>query len=221
MMNRFLPRIAVLTVAGLALVATAEAIVPNPDLSNVPDCVVISPNGALAYCVTIAGEAGVINASRVELRFTNVADTMVCWCSPRPTPRPPSFFQNTGPTGVACFNLLGGGCIQRGLAAIPGTRKYAGEVFADNIKMQEFGIVSPDAADAAGRIATNQNPTWDPMGSCLVGLSDAVRHTTPLATNVYNWCSDINCDDIVGLFDGVNLTTYLAQAISCPGDQSP
>jgi hypothetical protein len=119
---------------------------------------------------------------------------------------------------VATFNIRAGGCIQLGLTAIPGPNDFAGEIFSDGVKMQEFGVVSPDAVDASGRLPTNTSSLWDPAGTCATGLADAVRHTTPLATAVYDWCTDINCDNAVGVADAVILTPFLAGAASCPGD---
>lgn len=219
-MDRLLRKALVLAVAGLLVGSVAEAIVPDPALSTVPECVPVAPNAGLTYQVVIVGTGGPINASRVELRFTNVADTLICWCDPRPTPRPPSFFANTNVSGVAVFNIAAGGCIENGLGAIPGTRDFAGEVFADGVKMQEFGIVSPDAVDGSGRMATS-TPVWDPAGTCIVGLSDAVQHTTPLATSTYEWCTDINCDAACGLPDAVILTPFLAGSTQCPGNAGP
>jgi hypothetical protein len=182
----------------------------------------MSPTGALAYSVTIVGTAGPINASRVEIRFNIPGDTLVCWCNVVPDPGlapiTHSFFANTNASGIATFNLRGGGCIERGLAAIPGAADYAGEIFADGVKMVEFGTVSPDAVDGAGRLPTNTPALWDPAGTCAVGLSDAVQHTTPLSTAVYEWCTDINCDNACGVADAVILTPFLASAASCAGN---
>ena len=155
------------------------------------------------------------------MRFITVADTLICWCSPRPTPRPPSFFSNTNASGIATFNIAAGGCIESGLAAIPGSNDIAGEIFADAVKMREFGTVSPDAVDSAGRLTTSTPSLWDPAGNCSVGLADAVQHTTPLATAVYEWCTDINCDHSCGVADAVILTPFLAGAATCVGDAGP
>ncbi len=221
-MDRLLRKVIVVAALGLLVASVAAANVPVPELSNVPRCLAISPTGTLAYKVTIVGTGGPINASSVEVRFTSVADTLICWCSPRPTPRPPSFFASTNASGVATFNIHGGGCIAYNLAAIPGPKKYAAEVFADNVKMQECGTVSPDAVDASGRTPISAaNGVWDPAGVCATGLADAVQHTTPLATSTYEWCTDITCDKLCGLPDAVVLTTYLAGAASCAGDAAP
>jgi hypothetical protein len=209
--------------ASMAVAETQDAAnVCTPQLSTVPDCVAVSPTGALAYTVTIICTAGPLNAARVEIRFNVPGDTLLCWCDSTPDPGGPpfthSFFANTNPQGVATFNIRGGGCIQRGLAAIPGSNDYAGEIFVDNVKFAEFGTVSPDVVDAAGRLATSTPALWDPAGTCATGLGDGVQHTTPLATALYEWCTDINCDDVVGVADAVLLTPFLAGAASCPGN---
>lgn len=221
-MDRLLRRVLALAVVGVACASLAAANVPVPELSTVPKCLGISPNGNLAYRVTIVGIAGPINASRVEIRFNIPGDTLVCWCSvvpdPGPVPTTHSFFANTNASGVATFNIRGGGCIQLGLAAIPGANDIAGEIFADNVKMQEFGTVSPDAVDGAGRLPTTTTSLWDPAGTCGTGLADAVQHTTPLATSVYDWCTDVNCDNACGVADAVILTPFLSSAASCAGN---
>ena len=222
-MDRFLRRVLTLAVVGVGCASLAYANVPNPDLSTVKRCLGISPTGALAYNVTIVGSGGPINASRVEVRFNIPGDTLVCWCNPfnpdpGPVPATHSFFANTNASGVATFNIHAGGCIEYGLAAIPGASDIAGEIFADGVKMQEFGTVSPDAVDGSGRLPTTTSSLWDPAGSCTVGLSDAVQHTTPLATAVYEWCTDINCDNACGVADAVILTPFLASAASCVGN---
>jgi len=209
----------VVAALGLLVASVAAANVPVPELSTVPQCVPIAPNGGLTYKVTIVGTGGPINASRVEMRFITVADTLICWCTPRPTPRPPSYYATTNASGVANFNLRGGACIQYALAAIPGSLDYAGEIFADGVKMQEYGMVSPDAVDAAGNMATS-SPAWLPGGSCAVGLADAVQHTTPLASSTYEWCTDITCDKICGAADAVILTPFMAGGTSCVGVRS-
>ncbi len=191
------------------------------DWSNVPNCLGISPDGGLSYTVTIVCSNGPVAAAAVDLRFTIVGDTLVCWCASTPGPRPRVFSRSTNVNGVASFNIAAGGCIQYNLAAIPGPLKFAAEVFADGVKLQECGTVSPDAVDASGRLPTGTQSLWDPAGVCAVGLADAVKHTTPLATSTYNWCSDLNCDLAVGLSDATILTPFLAGSASCPGDAGP
>lgn len=187
-------------------------------LSTAPTPIPMSPNGTLIYQVRIVCSAGPVQNSRVNVLFNTVGDSLVCWCAGNPwvPGTPHSFFANTNASGYATFNLAGGGCVEYNLAAIPGDRNYAAEVFADFVKLQECGVVSPDAVDNLGRLSTD-TPVWNPGSSCQTGLSDAVRHTTPLSTSSYSWCTDINGDRLVTLGDGVILTSYLANSVSCPG----
>jgi len=207
---------------GFLPVATVFASPPcGSGLSYVPNCLGISPSGALAYVVTIVCDGGPVSGSNVELRFTTAGDTLLCWCSTVPGPRPRVLNATTNGAGVATFHIEAGGCIEYGLVAIPGVLDFAGQVFADGVKMQEFGTVSPDAVDSMGRLPTNTSSLWDPAGSCATGLADAVQHTTPLATASYEWCTDINCDLAVGLADATILTPFLASAAECAGDAGP
>ena len=104
--------------------------------------------------------------------------------------------------------------------AIPGSLKYAAEIFGDGIRLDELGIVSPDVVDNAGRRALD-SPGWNPAGTCAVGLADAVEHTGPIAESLYSWCSDMNCDGQVSIADAVLMTPSLAGAASCSGDAGP
>lgn len=226
--SRMVPLLAAVLLSALSVRFGVAAEAPpssgpiDPNLSSIPDCVVVSPTGALAYTVTIVNNNGPINGSRIEIRFNSPGDTLLCWCASTPDPGLPpithSFFANTNFQGVATFNIRAGGCIQKGLAAIPGNYDFAGEIFADNVKLAEFGTVSPDAVDAAGLLPTSSPALWNPAGMCATGLADAVQHTSSLATSIYEWCTDINCDNAVGVADAVLLTPFLAGAASCPGD---
>lgn len=223
MMFRNVRRALAITACALLVAGVAAAAVPVPELSTTPQCLTLEPvNGpSMFYRVTVVGTAGPLNAASVTLVFRQVADTLVCWCSPRPTPRPPTFTGTTNVAGVVEYNLLGGGCVQFQLAAIPGTDKFAGDVFANGVRMGEFGTVSADAVDNAGNLPTSTNPVWDPLGNCAAGLADAVAHTTPLATATYNYCTDFNCDGVTGLADATTVTPYLASGSSCPGNANP
>jgi hypothetical protein len=221
-LRSFLRRGVTLALMGMAVASIASANVPDENLSNVPNCLGISPTGALTYTVTIIGSGGPITASAVSLRFTTAGDTLICWCNTVPGPRPRVIaMPATNGVGVSSIGITAGGCIEYNLAAIPGPLDFAGEVFADNVKMQEFGTVSPDAVDTAGRLPTNTSSLWDPAGACAVGLADGVQHTTPLSTATYEWCTDVNCDDVVGLSDATILTPFLAGAASCAGNAGP
>jgi len=228
-MIRNLRSVLALTACGVLAAVVASANVPDPATSTVPRCFQLHPSVALAnsvpanaakYNVTILGSGGPINAAAVQVKMITPGDTLVCWCSGLPGPRPYVFSASTNALGVARFVIGGGGCIQYGLAAIPGTLDYAGEVFADGVRMNEFGTVSSDAVDNAGRRATD-TPRWNPAGTCAAGLADAVEHTNPLATNTYDYCTDFNCDNNSGASDAVIVTPFLAGAASCVGASGP
>jgi hypothetical protein len=207
-----------LAVCGALAVGVASANVPDPNLSTVPECLIITPGnlGSLDdYNVTIAGSGGTITGALVEVRFNAVGDTLTCWCNSNAGPRPYTFSSSTNGSGVATFQIRGGGCIEKGLAAIPGNSDFAGEIYADGVKMQEFGTVSSDAVDNSGDRPTDTGNVWDPAGSCASGLADAVEHGTPLGSSAYDWCTDINCDGAVGLADGGYVTSALSQATAC------
>lgn len=224
-------KVLMLAVCGALAAGVASANVPVPSLSTVPECVLITPSTTIAnalagnagkYNVTVVGTGGPIAGSRVEVRFITVGDTLVCWCNTNVGPRPRVFTQNADGAGVARFVIAAGGCIEKGLVAIPGTTDYAGEVYADGVKMQEFGTVSPDAVDSNGKRPTEfSGGVWNPAGSCAAGLADAVEHGTPLGSGAYDWCTDLNCDGAVGASDGVIVTPFLGQAAACVGDAGP
>lgn len=228
-MIRNLRSVMALTVCGVLAAVVASANVPVPSLSNVPRCLQLHPTAgpaAAQYKVTILGTGGPINGAAVQVRMITVGDTLVCWCNTPAGPRPYVFQQTTATggspltAGYAAFTILGGGCIQYGLAAIPGGLDYAGEVFADGIRMQEFGTVSSDAVDNTGKRATD-SPRWNPAGICAAGLADAVEHTNPLALAVYDYCTDFNCDNASGATDAVIVTPFLSGAASCVGSSGP
>lgn len=217
-----LRKVLMLAACGALAVGVASANVPDPNLSNVPECLVVAPGNAGTfddYSVTIVGSGGPLNGSLVQIRFNAVGDTLTCWCSSNAGPRPYVFSGNTNGSGIATFQIRAGGCIEKGLAAIPGNSDFAGEIYADGIRMQEFGTVSPDVTDSNGNRPTATGDVWNPAGSCATGLADAVEHGTPLGSGTStDWCSDMDCNGVVGGTDGVRLTPFLGQAISCAGN---
>ncbi len=192
---------------------------PDPGSSTVPRSVVLSPDAFLAFKVTVVGVCGPISGSVVEIRFNTYGDTRACWCASTPGPRPRVFTATANALGVATFQIPGGGCMNPAL--IPGPDAFAAEVYADGIHLAECGVISPDAYDSSARRATD-TPTWDPPGSCEVGLSDVVKATPFISGSVYDFCFDINQDGFVSLADATILSTYFSHAtFSCPGDAGP
>jgi hypothetical protein len=185
----------VLALGLLAAPVVARAGVPDPALSTIPN-VVGSPDGGITYRVTIVGSSGPIDSANVSLVWTTAADTATCWCTVQ---NHPSVSSSTNASGVATFNLRLGRCLNP--ATIPGG--VAVEVFVNSIKIKEVGQVSPDVVGT-------------PLGPpCTVALNDAVQFTSPLATNTYSFCFDLNSDGSVGLLDAVQLTPPVAAAAAC------
>jgi len=122
-----------------------------------PRCLLLSPDGSLEYRVTIIGDPSPfcgptpmpIPNSTVTIRFRHVGDTLTCFCSSIPGPRPHVFTASTNAFGEAVFHIAGGGCAALDDPAIPGPLKYAAEIFVDGIYLDELGIVSPDVVDNA------------------------------------------------------------------------
>ena len=193
---------------------------------TIPHCLLLSPVGSLEYRVTIlwghwpncgpTPAQGVV----VDIVFNQVGDTLACYCSSNVGPRPRRFRAITDALGQAVFHIAGGGCAALGDPEFPGPLKYAAEIFTDGVRVKELGIVSPDVVDNAGRRAL-ESPSWDPAGTCAVGLADAVEHTGPISDGFYSWCSDMNCDNQVSIADAVLMTPSLADAASCSGDAGP
>jgi hypothetical protein len=220
MMDRFLRRAVGTAVVALFAATAAWANVPDPELSTVPDVIPVAPNGGMTYQVTIAGSGGPIASSQVEIRFTTVGDTLVCWCNTEPGPLPRKRFAATNGSGVASFNLRAGGCVELGVD-IPGAANFPAEVYADGIKMQECGIVSSDVVDDNGKKATDFPNIWDPAGNCKTGVGDATFHTTPIAGGppAYDYCTDFFGDGDVDVNDASFLTPFIAQGTAnCVGN---
>ncbi len=186
--------ITLLLALGLLSASVSGAGVPDPNLSTVPN-VTSAPGGGLLYNVTIVGSSGPIDSANVTLVWSSVGDTAACWC---PTQLHPSISSTTNASGVATFNVKGGGCLNP--ATISGG--IAVSVYVNSIKLKEVGQVSPDVVSTSA-------------GPCVVGLSDAVDFTPPLATAVYSFCYDLNSDLQVGLADATILTPFAAGGASC------
>lgn len=177
-----------------ALSAPAAAGIPDPTLSTIPN-VIAFPGGTAAYTVTIVGVGGPIAGATVDLRYTGAGDADACWCTGQVHP---TLSAVTNGSGIATFNVAGGGCLDP--ATIAGG--IAVEVFVNDIKLKEIGQVSPDII-------------MDPAGTCEVALSDAVQFTTPLSTGAYSFCFDLNSDGAVGLTDAVIFTPPASSGAVC------
>jgi hypothetical protein len=178
----------------MTLSVPAGAGIPDPALSTIPNVLSV-PGGLLPFTVTIVGDGGPVAAATVELRYTGVGEASACWCVGQPHPAVSAV---TNGSGIAAFNVSGGGCLDP--ATIAGG--VAVEVFVNDIKLKEIGQVSPDIL-------------LDPAGTCEVALSDAVQFTAPLSTGTFSYCFDLNSDGAVGLTDAVLFTSPAASAATC------
>lgn len=189
-MNRVLCRAVLVMILGTTAGA-ATAGVPDPSLSSIP--AVLSAPGGASYCLTIVGAAGPITAANVELRYSAGADTAACWCS---TQVHPILAAVTDGSGVACFAVSGGGCID------PVVSGFSVDVYVNDIFLKSVGQRSPDVVQTST--------------DCAVGLADAVDFTPPLATATFSFCYDLVEDGVVGLADAVAFTPYAAGGTACP-----
>lgn len=112
----------------------------------------------------------------VTIRFSPATDSLICWCSTAPSPH--IFHARTDAQGRARFNIAAGGCLANDDPRIPGANRIVAEVFSNDIKLVECGLVSPDAVDNSGHGALDPGG-WSPGANCTVGLADGVFHTTP------------------------------------------
>lgn len=208
MADRFLRYLVVL---GLSLFLTPAALanIPDPELCDCPSILTITPDGSFSYTVTINGPIGPVIGSLVEIRVSAQADPVVCWCIGQVHP---SITAVTNSAGDATFNIAGGGCVT---AAGLGGGAIVAQVFADGIELCQVEINSPDAVDSNGFLPTDDDYVGD--ASCLVGLSDAVFHTGPIASGTAELCSNFSdpFDDTVALIDAIIVTPYIVGGTSC------
>lgn len=196
--------LATTTLLGAALVASATAGIPDPALSDVPN-VAASPSGALEYIVTVNSSAGPVDGAVVTIVFGTEAEGLACWCAGQTHPEISSVANSSG---EASFFIAAGGCLDPSEL----TGSPAIEVFANGVKLAEVGMVSSDAVDNSGTFPWNG---WNPGGTCEVGISDGVLHTTPIASGGSDFCSDIDSDGQVALSDAVLLTADISTGAAC------
>jgi hypothetical protein len=196
-----------LLIAGLAVAlgsAPAWAGIPEAANSTVPN-VVYNPTGSKEYIVVIR-DAGNNPLQDIEVRiqFSAEADTTVCWCVGQVHPL---IGATTDVNGEASFFISAGGCLDPGHYADPPI-----SVFANGVLMGEVGGVSADVVDGSGNLP---HEGWNPGGSCVNGLPDAVYFTPPIQTGFYDYCTDFNSDGAVDLNDAVFITVPISQGQAC------
>jgi len=225
-----LTRISFLLVMVLAVTTTgALANIPSPELSSVPDRLTLglgatfplkpgvgsSPtvdNPIGTFNVHVAGPAGAVGGSFVEVEIAPDIDGLVAWCVGQTHPVLSGFADGNGDI---TFAFQGGGCIIRG--SFPHT-SFIAQVRADGIVLKEPDISSPDAVNSNGK-----KPTTVPRGNnCIggvtsAGLSDGVFHTRPIKQNLIEPCTKFSSpyNAPVALLDAVYVSPYIKLGRSC------
>mgnify|MGYP003572957441 CR=1 FL=1 len=193
-------------VASFLTAGVAQAGIPDPALSDVPNVLVV-PGGALEYIVTVNGSEGPIDTALVELVFSTEVNGILAWCVGQTTG---TISALTDANGEASFFIAAGGCVDAALVSSP----PAVRVFAKGIELAQVGVVSPDAVDGDGVPPTGG---WNITTGSLaeVGLSDASVHTPPVKDGTYSYCTDFNSDGAVDLSDASIMTPSIKDGSNC------
>jgi hypothetical protein len=206
-----MPRVAALLILCLvALSASATgslANIPDPDLSEVPEFLTLTPAStggegielvAFPLTVSVIGQGGPVANALVELEFSEAADKLITWCDGSTHPLVTGV---SNANGDVTFVFYGGGCVTPGAFGGP---TYIWQARANGIVLQEGAVNSPDAVDTRGRTVTQNNQNNAPANyvpncdlippitgvpSATVGLSDAVYHTPAYSLSQPNECS--------------------------------
>jgi hypothetical protein len=216
---------------GLAAVAAQAG--TNPNLSNVPDAIILSPgvrypsNPIGGFTVHIEGPTGPTQGSFVEVEVSPDADLLVSWCrAPFGGAAGQSHPILTGfsdANGNLTFEFYGGGCLD------PNDffgATFIAQVRADGIVLDEPYIASPDVVDWQGKKATDVPPEGGtmrcdpgPEGTSIatVSLSDAVFHTPAIKLGLREACTKFTppFNGSVGVSDAVFLTPYIKNGNVC------
>lgn len=185
----------------------ANAGVPDPALSTVPKVLTSPghPTTALDYVVTVVGASGPIDSALVQLVFSSEAAGLVCWCSGQTRPIIEKY---TNVSGVARFQIFGGGCLNPASVSNPPV-----QVFANGILLKTVGIGSTDPVDDTGKLPSQVG--YNPAGSCKAALSDATFITPAIKTGAINYCTDLDGDGDTDLTDAVLFTPAIKSGYSC------
>jgi len=204
-MGRWIMVLLAALVVGVATTGVSYAGVPNPSLSTVPN-IVLSPNGAMETLIVVVGDGGPIDTAVVQIIFSTEVAGLACFCVGQTEP---IVTGTTNSSGEASFFIAGGGCLDPAAVASP----PAVEVFANGYLLKQVGVVSVDAVDAAGNVPTD--PGWSTGGLCTAGLSDATKHTAPLKTGIYSFCTDLDSDLDCDLDDAIAITPGIKTGATC------
>jgi hypothetical protein len=207
-MGRRVLLLIVAIVVGMAIGSMAQAGVPDPAESIVPN-VLVSPQATMQYTVYVAETGNLpIDSALVEIVFSTEGDSLTCWCLGEAHPLIQAY---SDINGEANFYIAGGGCINPDSVLAPPPV----QVFANGILLDEVGVVSPDMVDDGGLLPTQG---WAPGLSCAVGVSDAVKFTAPITTGTWEFCSDIDSNGAVDVTDAVLITAPITLGHFCTRD---
>ena len=196
-----------LTVLSVGAWGVAYAGVPDPALSTVPKVLTSPghPTTALDYVVTVVGADGPIDSALVQLVFSTEATNLICWCTGQTKPIVETY---TNVSGVARFQIFGGGCLNPANVVNPPV-----QVFANGILLKQVGIVSLDPVDDTGKLPYQVG--YNPAGACKAALSDATFITPPIKTGAVNFCTDLDGDNDTDLTDAILFTPAIKAGYTC------
>jgi hypothetical protein len=226
-------RISFVALSLLVCATGVFASIPNPEASDVPDVIVLSPgvryagNSVGQYTIVARGaNLAVIPNAQVEIEISPGADAIVGWCQAPyggvSGQTHPIIVGVTNVSGVASFEFYGGACLDP--TDFFGA-SFIAQVRVNGIVMKEPTINSPDVVNSGGKKATDVPP---PVGarrcdivatfpSAQVSLSDAVFHTRPIKLGLKEFCTKFTppFNAAVGLTDAVVLTPYIKNSNFC------
>ncbi len=204
--------------------------IPDPNQSNIPDQVTITPDGAFEFAAQISGEGYPVPGATVVVTFSPDATHLIAWSdgfgdapSHLETAAEP-YREYTGVTdanGEVGFHIAGGGCIQWN--AYQG-QSYIVQVRADNIILAEPAVNSPDVVnDTDGKLCTETGTCNEVGGVTSVSAADASYHAPNLGLGLADPCTDFTAPygDGTSGADATILGPYIKFAIGSPAHCGP
>ena len=207
-----------------AVAASAQVLdprLPDPELSDVPDAITLSPGAQFennpigTFVVHVEDQVGPIEGAIVEVEISADLDMLISWCGNPYNQIHPLQTAVSDANGDARFTFFGGGlCIDPSDWWPP---TFIAQVRANNIVIKEPSITSPDAVNSQGRVAVDIEKSTCEAGTAIVSLADAVFHTRSLKLGLAEWCTNFTqpFNDRVGIVDAVFLTPYITKSGFC------
>ena len=204
-----------LLVFAMALCAVASAAVAGPCLvpecSEIPKTILVSPDGSLpCHLRILCCEDLPINGAFVEIEFGPEADALIAWA---PGQAHPVISGLTDSNGEVTFFIAGAGCVDDSRL---NPLSFVAQIRIDGIVVAEPSVVnSPDAVDDQGMLPTDIGTSICENGITVVGLSDAVFHTTPIKNGLVEPCTRLTGDpsEPVTLEDAILITPYIKTGV--------